>query len=139
MGLFIATLESRSFFFLSAEPSYQQAEDSLKKGLKDHALACGIPENWWHIYRDSIHINECAEGGCLRDNEPVLNASEAHKNGENTYVSDVDRAGQRLPAVNLSAASLPAAGLPTVNQFTEISHSGDFLDVMNIGLRASKT
>jgi hypothetical protein len=41
----------------------------LKLRLEDHAEQTGIPRNWWQQYNDSIHIDKCPTGGCLRDRQ----------------------------------------------------------------------
>lgn len=72
MTFYRAAFQSNRFDFTAYGQTENEAIETLKAGLAQHAKDYGIAADWWHNYQGDIYATEVGFGGCYRDNEPIL-------------------------------------------------------------------
>jgi hypothetical protein len=70
--LYIATLDTRHWSFMSSGETEQEAREALEAGWAKHAKQCG-PHlvDGFGEYADSVRVDQISAGQCLRDGIPI--------------------------------------------------------------------
>jgi len=69
--MFVATLSTEHFDFMSLGETEDEARGSMQYGLMTHASHYTIPTDWWRAYEDGILVQELEPGECHRDGSRV--------------------------------------------------------------------